>query len=403
MAFYTLPRPHSPGQRLLIESNAMDVVFAGRRWGKTHAGTQRILRNCFQKENSLNWWVGLSWRAASMKAAWRQLLKDHEGIIKKLKRDPREWRSLIDKELRFPNGSIIQMRTAENPESLAGDSVDGIIFDEFSMARESVWTEQLAPTIITTNGWCCFIGVPKGNNWATKLWNYARATEGWNKLHFTTLDNPMITQGAYERVRDAMPLLMQQQELLAEVIAGRGTVFSNVLECTGAKWQEEPSPRGIYVGGLDWAQENDYTVLTVWDVVNRQCVFYDRWNKIEYPEQLEKVRAYCDLWGFQRIISDNNAMGAPLIQQLQRDRIPVEPFDITNESKREIVDLLTLAMQNETVKIPLDEVMIDELESFEMNLTKLGKPQYSAPPGLHDDIVMSLCLGHWALSYKPSI
>ena len=403
MAIYRLPAPHSIGQRLLIESTAMDVTFAGRRWGKTYAGTQRILKGAFTKDNSLWWWVGLSWRAASMQAAWKQLLADHEKIMAKLRLDPREWRSMITKELRFPNGATIQMRTAENPESLAGEAVDGIVFDEFSMARERVWTEQLAPTLLTTNGWCMFIGVPKGNNWASQLWKYARTAEGWNQLHFTTMDNPLISQAAYDRVRDSMPLLMQQQELLAQIIAGRGTVFRNVLECTGAKWQEEPSPRGVYIGGLDWAQKNDYTVLTIWDVANRACVFYDRWNNIEYPEQLEKIRNYHDLWGFTRIIADNNAMGAPLGQQLQRDKIPIQGFDITKKSKGEIVELLALGFEQETISIPSDEYMIDELESFESNMTNLGVRTYNAPPGLHDDVVMSMCLGHYGLAYRPGI
>ena len=118
MASYTLPPPHSYGQQLLIESTSMDVVFAGRRYGKTHAGTQRILKGAFTKPG-LYWWVGLSWRAASMQVAWRQLQNDHMGILKACRLDHREWKSMINKELRFPNGSIIQMRTAENPESLA--------------------------------------------------------------------------------------------------------------------------------------------------------------------------------------------------------------------------------------------------------------------------------------------
>ena len=174
MAKYILQPPHSIKQRLLIESITMDVCFAGRRFGKTLAGTQRLLKGVFTKPG-LYWWVGLSWRAASMQVAWRELVKHHEGILKALKLDPREYRSMLHKELRFPNGAIIQMRTAENPESLAGEAVDGFVFDEFSMAREAVWTEQLAPTLITTNGWGLFIGVPKGNNWAAKLYREANS------------------------------------------------------------------------------------------------------------------------------------------------------------------------------------------------------------------------------------
>ena len=310
---------------------------------------------------------------------------------------------MIDKELRFPNGSVIQMRTAENPESLAGAAVDGIIFDEFSMARESVWAEQLAPTLLTTNGWVCFIGVPKGNNWATKLWRWSKNQSGWNQRHFRTLDNPYISRQVYDDIAAAMPEMMQQQELEAAIISGRGQVFKNILECTLATWQEYPSPGHVYLAGLDWGKHNDYTVLTVVDAVTRECVYYDRFNSISYPEQLEKIREYYNIWGFQRIIAESNAMGTPLCDQLAQDGLPVEPFDMNRSTKREIIELLAVAFEKETFKIPLDETMIDELESMEMNLSKTGWPQYAAPEGLHDDICMSLALSHWGVSYRPDI
>lgn len=402
MAEFILEPPHSPGQQNLIESTEMDVVFAGRRYGKTHAGTQRILKGAFTKPG-LYWWVGLSWRAASMQVAWRQLQKYHDGIMEACKLDSRLYKSLRNYELRFPNGSIIQMRTAENPESLAGEAVDGFIFDEFSMAREAVWTEQLAPTLITTGGWGCFIGVPKGNNWATKLWNYAKRTPGWNKLHFTTLDNPFVTQDAYERIRESMPLMMQQQELLAEVLSGRGQVFRNITNCATAPWYDEPQPRTSYIAGLDWAQDQDYTVVTIVDTRMRQCVHYQRIQKMEYPDQLKVIKGLHDKWGFQTIIAESNAAGKPMVQQMARDGLPVEPFDTNKSTKREIIELLQIAFETENFEIPLDELMIDELESMEMNLTSTGHPQYAAPSGMHDDIVMSLALAHWGIAYNYKI
>jgi len=58
VATFKLEAPHSLGQRLMIESTANDVIFAGRRWGKTFAGTQRILKGAFTTPG-LYWWVGL--------------------------------------------------------------------------------------------------------------------------------------------------------------------------------------------------------------------------------------------------------------------------------------------------------------------------------------------------------
>lgn len=403
MAVFRLAPPHSVGQRLLIESTAMDVCFAGRRWGKTHAGTQRLLKSAFSKPGSLNWWIGLSSKSSSYQHAWSELKAMHMGIMRKLKLDYREWSSMVHKELRFPNDAVIQMRTAENPESLAGEAVDSFVFDEFTMARESVWAEHLAPTLITTRGTGLFIGVPKGNNWGARLWKSAKRKDGWNQFHFKTLDNPMIDPEYYEFIREPLPLLMQQQELLAEILSGRGQVFSNVLNCTGVIWQDYPTPGRVYVAGLDWARENDYTVLTIIDSISKECVFYHRMQKLSYFEQMEQIRELHSLWNFQRIVSESNAMGGPLCEQLARDGLPIEPFNTNASSKREVIELLQVAFETETVKIPSNELMIDELESMELNLTKTGHPQYAAPKGMNDDIVMSLAMAHWAVAYSYSI
>ena len=402
MATYLLVPPHSDGQRDLILSNDNDVVFAGRRYGKTHLGTHRILRCGFEKPG-LYWWVGLSWRAASMQHAWRELRAHHEGILTALKLDYRQWRSMINYELRFPNGLVIQMRTAENPESLAGAAVDGIVFDEFTMARESVWGEQLAPTLLTTNGWCLFIGVPKGLNWATRLWRWSKTQPGWGQWHFETLDNPYISQTVYDDISASMPKLMQEQELEAKIISGRGQVFRNVTECATAIWQENPTEGRMYVAGLDWGKVNDSTVLTVVDCISRELVYYDIFDGMDYVDQLDRVRAHCNHWGFRRIVAESNAMGMPLCDQLSRDGLPVEPFDMNRTTKREIIELLAVAFETETFFIPADEPLIDELASIEMNLTKQGHPQYAAPEGSHDDRVMSLALAHWGIAYRPAI
>lgn len=228
MANLYFDEPHSAGQECLITSLDRDVVLAGRRFGKTFAGSQRLTFNALEKEGEY-WWVGLNWRSASMAEAWKNLQQYHKYIWDVMKSDYKKHKSMIHKELYYPNEAVIKMRTAENPESLAGAAVSGFVFDEFTMARENAWTEHLAPCLLTTKGWGMFIGVPKGNNWGAKLWKDAKRKKGWNQWHFTTLDNPHIDQEEFDSIASMMPQMMQQQELYAEITAGRGTVFANVV------------------------------------------------------------------------------------------------------------------------------------------------------------------------------
>ena len=43
-----LPAPHSEGQENIIYSRDNDVVFAGRRWGKTFTGCERMLESAIE-------------------------------------------------------------------------------------------------------------------------------------------------------------------------------------------------------------------------------------------------------------------------------------------------------------------------------------------------------------------
>lgn len=404
MAVVTFPSPHSAGQEALILSGSRDVVLAGRRFGKTFAGSQRLTFRACETEGEF-WWVGLNWRSASMAEAWTNLQGYHKKIWDTVGLDYRKRKSLIHNVLTLPNGSLIKMRTAENPESLSGASVSGAVFDEFTMARESVWTEHLAPCLITTNGWMMFIGVPKGNNWGAKLWRSAKKTEGWRQWHFTTLDNPRVKPSDFESIKNVMPELMQQQELYAEILAGRGTVFRNIQECTGAAWTETPIPGHTYVAGLDWGLKNDYTVLTVIDTTTNEVVFLDRFNQIDYQFQMERVKKSHSVFDFATILAEGNSMGGPLCSQLIRDGLPIREYYMNQHTKRDVIERLIVSLEQNEIKLPAEEWLIDELESFEVKLSALGTPQYAAPEGTnnHDDGVISLALANFATSRRISI
>src|SRR5258708_32395920 len=68
----SLPKPFLWQVEVLADSVPRAVIFSGRRSGKTQLGVYRILRTATTRVG-LYWWVGLSWRSASLKRAWRLL------------------------------------------------------------------------------------------------------------------------------------------------------------------------------------------------------------------------------------------------------------------------------------------------------------------------------------------
>ena len=109
-------------------------------------------------------------------------------------------------------------------------------------------------------------------------------------------------------------------------------------------------------------------------------------------EDLEELADPIDRFNPVAIVAERNSMGEPLIEQLQRDGLPVQPFVTTNASKAVAIDGLALAFERGDISILNDPVLIGELQAYERDRLPSGMFRFSAPAGLHDDTVMALAL-----------
>jgi hypothetical protein len=296
------------------------------------------------------------------------------------------------KELVLPGGSEIWMRTAERPDSLAGEGIKGAVIDEFTLMKEEVWTTFIEATLLDYGGWALFIGVPRGNNWGGKLWKNAEEREGWNKWHFPTDSNPAIDAERLESIRANTPAKLFDQEYLAKLVDGAGIVFSGIHDCLTARPQEVPDEESNYVFGLDWGKQHDWTVLSILNANTKEVVWIDRFNDIDYPVQLRRISKWNDIFMPRCIVAEANAMGEPLCDQLIDDGLPIEKFWTTNKSKREIIEGLVVGIEQQEIGLIDFKPLINELEVYESKVTQHGNITYNAPDGEHDDCVMSLAL-----------
>ncbi|MBI3942953.1 MAG: hypothetical protein HY326_08065 [Chloroflexi bacterium] len=390
----TLQRPHSDGQAEVIEYPGNVVLFCGRRWGKTTAGASRILLSAIQRPG-LYWWVGLSWRSASLKRAWRVLKHYTRAMWRAAGLDPGPHIRESDKELYLPGGSVIWLRTAERPDSLAGEGVRGVVLDEFSLMSPSVWEEFIEATLLDYGGWAFFAGVPKGKNWAARLFTQAGEREGWIARRYTTYDNPHLNKARIDEVRDHTPEAIFMQEYLAAVLDDAGAVFRRVIEAATALEQEQALPGHEYVLGVDWGRTTDFTVFAVIDLTLNELVYLDRFNQIGYELQAGRLQSLRKRFNPTAIIAEANSMGRPIIERLQAEGLPVQAFTTTNASKAQIVEGLALAFERGEFHIIPDPVLIGELQAFAQERLPSGLIRYGAPEGMHDDTVMALAIGYY--------
>ena len=399
-----LQKPHTEIQHQMITFPGSVVAFCGRRFGKTDGYIQRLFY-WMQRTGGLYWWVGLSWRSASMKRAWRGASELARQVLRAIGVDERGHINRSTYEINIPGLGEIWFRTADNPASLAGEGIQGAVIDEFSLMQELVWTEYLEGTLLDHNGWAAFAGVPKGENWAANLWRSALSRNDWLQVHATSYDNPFIDNAALDEVKANTTEYLFNQEYLAQIVDDAGSVFRNVVGCVTATSQDEPIDSHQYVMGVDWGKHNDFTVLTLLDVTDdvpkMACI--DRFNQIDYTLQVGRLKVLYDKFKPHTIIAERNSMGEPLIEQLQRDGLPVQPFTTTNATKGQAIEALALAFERNEVGILNDPVLVGELQAYEMERLPSGLLRYNAPSGMHDDTVMSLALAYQVVADGGSL
>lgn len=393
----TIPmrKPHCEKQRLMIEYPGSVVAFCGRRFGKTDAYVQRLFYHMGQQPG-LYWWVGLSWRSASMKRAFRLVTYYARQILRMLGISDRGYINRSTSEVRIPGLGEIWFRTADNPASMAGEGIRGAVLDEFSLMQEIVWTEYIQATLLDFGGWAAFSGVPKGNNWASNLWRAAASREGWQQIHATSYDNPFMSRERLDKIRAEESDFIFRQEYMAEILSGEGMVFRRISDAATLSPLSRPEHGRAYVAGVDVADAADFTVISILDARTREQVYIDRFNRVGYTALEERIHAAYNRWNVQTMVIEDNSIGQPVIDHLRDRGLTIVPFHTSAATKQPLIQALQAAFEHGTIKILNDSAQIGELQAYEGKRTASGM-SYSAPGGMHDDTVMALAFAWFAI------
>ena len=294
----------------------------------------------------------------------------------------------------FPNGGEIQVRSADNPDSLRGEGLDFVVFDECAFIHEDAWQEAVRPALSDRLGRALFISTPKGRNWFWRLWQRCIDDHDheWHGWQLPTAANPYIAPAEIEAARLGLPERIFAQEFLAQFLDDAGGVFRRVMDAATATAQGGAIGGHEYTFGVDWGRTGDFTAVAVLDVTHSEIVALDRFNQIDYSLQLARLTALYERFRPRAIVAEANSMGQPLIEQLQAAGLPVVPFTTTAASKQIAVDALSLAFERGALRIIPDPTLIAELQAYEAERLPSGMLRYGAPSGIHDDTVMAVML-----------
>ena len=389
-----MPSLHEGQRAVWQDEHRYHVLACGRRWGKTRLGALRCTATALSGGRA--WWVAPSYPVANI--GWRMIKRLAQQV-------PGVKLRLVDREVTMPNGGTVQVRSADNPDSLRGEGLDLVVLDECAFIKQAAWGEALRPALTDRQGRALFISTPKGRNWFWRLWQRGtnEGDDEWQAWRFPTSANPFIPEVEIEAAEDGLPDRIFRQEYLAEFIDDAGGIFRGVVAAATSTEQAEAVEGHDYVFGVDWAKHRDWTAIMVIDATDKALVYMDRFNQIDYVTQVGRLQALYEKFNPGQIIAERNSMGEPLVEQLQRMNLPVQPFTTTNASKAQAIDALALAFERQELSILADPVLIGELQAFEAKRLPSGMLRYAAPEGMHDDTVIALALAWSGLGLTGQI
>ena len=382
--------PHS-GQIPLHKSKArFRIVSCGRRWGKTFACINEIVKFAWENPGVMTWWVAPVYRQSRI--PFRIISKKFEGAIQAATKSPME--------IQWLNGSITQFLSADQPDNLRGEGVHFLVVDEAAMIPEETWYEVLRPTLSDKQGKAIIVSTPKGQNWFYHVWARGEdpAFPEYASFRFPTSSNPFIPASEIEEVKSTLPSDVFRQEYLAEFLEDSAGVFRGIKDCIQGEL-EEPKPGGEYIVAWDIAKNQDFSVLLCMERQRKHVVAFDRFNQIEYQHQLNRLENMARKYRAS-IIMDSTGVGDPLFEEVRRRGMVVQGFKFTGESKQQLIENLQVMIEQQKISFPDIPVLINELQSFQYEMTRAGNIRYSAPEGYHDDCVIALALAAWACRHR---
>lgn len=379
--------PHLGQKEVHTSPARFKILSAGRRWGKTRLGVNECIDVAGRGGRA--WWVAPSYKMSDV--GWRPLRQMAAKIGANI--------NLVDRRITFASGGEVSVRSADNPDSLRGESLNLVIMDECAFMKSEAWSEALRPALADRLGRAIFISTPKGRNWFWRLWQMGQQGDPeWESWQFPTSTNPYIAPSEIEAARVTLPERIFRQEFLAEFLEGEGSVFRNILpNLVAAKDKPEYHTGHHKVAGVDWGKHDDFTTISVYCVTCNREIDHDRFNRIDYSFQRERLWTMCNRWGLQSVVAESNSMGEPNIDQLRREGMNIQGFNTTAQSKPQIIESLVLCFERNEAKWISDAIWTGELEAYEMTVNQnTGRPSYSAPSGMHDDTVIARALALYA-------
>jgi hypothetical protein len=220
-------------QLAMHKSEARFIVpCCGRRFGKSLWAGNELTAYLFTPDTRY-WIVGPTYSLGEKE--FRVVL---DNVIRKLKIKAKFSNNVKQGDMRIkmphPINSIVQVVSADRPDSLVGEGLNGVIMSESALHKHSTWEMFIEPALSDERGFAMFPSTPRGFNWYQGLWQLGQMPEmtdyeSWQMPTWMNVNK--YPGGRFDpeilRIESTVSKQHFMQEYSAEFTAFEGKIYSD--------------------------------------------------------------------------------------------------------------------------------------------------------------------------------
>jgi phage terminase large subunit len=226
----TIPYKPRPLQRTIhdaLERHRFATVVCHRRFGKSVLAVNHLIKGALTCTK-------LRPRFAYIGPTYRQAKQTVWDYLKYYSR-PIPGVAFNESELRadYPNGGQVRVYGGDDPDSLRGIYLDGVIPDEYGLHKADIFSTVLRPALSDREGWALFLGTPNGKNQFYDILQHAMHNPEWFAAVYRASETGILTAQELAAAREVMTADEYAQEFECSFEAAvKGAIYAKELEAS---------------------------------------------------------------------------------------------------------------------------------------------------------------------------
>jgi hypothetical protein len=225
------PRPYQAKAMLAFDVGIKRGVYVwARRSGKDVTFMHQICKMAHRRIGAYFHMLPLF--AQAKRNVWDAIDDQERRIIDHVfPQEIRKSTNETDLKITLKCGSVYQLIGADSYDSVVGANPVGLVMSEYALIDPRAW-QIFRPILLQNDGWCAFIGTPRGYNHFHEQLQIAKREDDWDFSVIDAIDAGYMTQAMIDKeIATGMPEELARQEYLVDFSAANvGAILGNRIE-----------------------------------------------------------------------------------------------------------------------------------------------------------------------------